>query len=186
MATGLAGDPHARLFWAWIALCLALALHVIDEASTGFLGVYNPSVRALRQRWPWLPLPVFTFGIWLAGLVLAVVLLLYLSVFVLRGAGWIRPLGYVFAFVMLANGLGHIVGTILGRTVGDIRFRGQCLDFIHLLFCCWRPCTYSTNCDARGPRCRFSAAQPQPRFQIQEDSIAGLLLLGVRWKVGMA
>ena len=122
MATGLAGQPQAHLFWAWIALCLALALHVIDEASTGFLRVYNPSVKALRQRWPWLPFPVFSFGVWLAGLVLAVVVLLCLSVFVWRGAGWMRPLAYIFAFFMLANGLGHIVGTILGRTVGSIRF----------------------------------------------------------------
>jgi hypothetical protein len=123
MAIGLAAGPHARLFWAWIALCLALALHVVDEASTGFLSVYNPSVRALRQKRPWLPFPVFTFRVWLAGLVLAVALLLCLSVFVLHGARWMRPIGYVFALLMLANGLGHIVGTVMGRTVGSIHFR---------------------------------------------------------------
>ena len=33
---------------AWILLCLALALHVFDEATTGFLGVYNPTVLAIR------------------------------------------------------------------------------------------------------------------------------------------
>jgi hypothetical protein len=123
MVIGWAATPHAQLFWAWIALCLALALHVIDEASTGFLLVYNPSVRALRQRWPWLPFPLFTFRVWLAGLVLAIVLLLCLSVFVLHGARWMRPIGYGFAFLMFANGLGHILGTILGRTVGSVRFR---------------------------------------------------------------
>ena len=122
MVIGFAAGSRGQLFWAWISLCLALALHVIDEASTGFLQVYNPSVRALRQRWPWLPFPVFTFGVWLAGLVLAVVVLLCLSIFVLRGARWMRPIAYGFAFLMLANGLGHIVGTILGRTVGSIRF----------------------------------------------------------------
>jgi len=114
--------PNAHLFWAWIALCLALALHVADEASTGFLSVYTPTVMALRKSRPWLPFPVFTFGVWLAGLVVANVLLLCLSVFVLRGARWMRPIGYGFAVIMFANGLGHILGTILGRTVASIRF----------------------------------------------------------------
>jgi hypothetical protein len=33
-----------------------------------------------------------------------------------------RPLGFIFAVIMLANGLGHIVGTIFGRTVASICF----------------------------------------------------------------
>jgi len=122
MTIQLAAIPHAQLFWAWIALCFALTLHIIDEAGTGFLSVYNPTVMALRQSRPWLPFPVFTFGVWLAGLVAANVLLLGLSVFVLRGARWMRPIGYVFAVIMLANSLVHIVGTIRGRTVAAIRF----------------------------------------------------------------
>ncbi|MGO8792293.1 MAG: hypothetical protein ACLQVL_33560, partial [Terriglobia bacterium] len=69
MVIRVAAIPNAQLFWAWIALCLALALHVVDEASTGFLSVYNPTVVALRKSRPWLPFPVFTFGVWLAGLV---------------------------------------------------------------------------------------------------------------------
>jgi hypothetical protein len=122
LAIGLAAFPHVQLFWAWIALCLALSLHIADEASTGFLSVYNPTVVALRAKRPWLPFPVFTFGVWLAGLVVVNILLLCLSVFVLRGAPWMRPLGYLFAVIMLANGLAHIVGTIFGRTVASIRF----------------------------------------------------------------
>jgi len=118
---GLTATPHAQVFWAWMALCLALVLHVVDEASTGFLAVYNPTVKALRQKRPWLPLPVFTFAAWLAGLAALVLVLLSLSVFVWHGARWVRPLGYAFAFIMLANGLAHVVGTILGRTVASIR-----------------------------------------------------------------
>jgi hypothetical protein len=57
---------------AWIALCLALALYVIDEALAGFLDVYNRSVWGLHERWPWLPLPVFTFEKWIVGLVQAI------------------------------------------------------------------------------------------------------------------
>jgi hypothetical protein len=123
LAIGLAAFPHAQFFWAWISLCLALALHVADEASTGFLSVYNPTVLVLRKKLPWFPLPVYTFGVWLAGLIAVNILLLCLSVFVLRGALWMRPLGYIFALIMFANGLVHIVGTIFGRTVASIRFR---------------------------------------------------------------
>ena len=120
---GLAGNPHNQFFWAWIALCLALALHVADEASTGFLAVYNPTVKALRQRKSWFPMPVFTFGVWLGGLVAGNVILLGLSVFVWRGAPWMRLPAYIFAGIMLMNGLGHIVGTVYGRTVASVHFR---------------------------------------------------------------
>lgn len=65
--------------WPWIALCLALALHVTDEALTDFLSVYNPTVVAIRQRLPLVPLPTFSFKLWLAGLVTSVILLLALS-----------------------------------------------------------------------------------------------------------
>ena len=122
MAIGLPATPHAQLFWAWIALCLALALHIADEAGTGFLSVYNPTVLALRKKLPWFPLPVFTFGVWLTGLVAVNILLFSLSAFVLRGAPWMRPLGYVFAVIMFANGLVHIGGTIRGRTVASVHF----------------------------------------------------------------
>ena len=117
-----ASNPQVQLFWAWIALCLAVALHVLDEASTGFLSVYNPTVLALRQRRRWLPLPVFTFGVWLAGLIAATLVVASLSIFVLRDSPWIRPLAYIFAAIMLANGLGHVAGTIAGHTVKSVRF----------------------------------------------------------------
>ena len=119
---GWASTVHVRLFRAWVFLCLALALHVTDEATTGFLSVYNPTVIALRKNWAWLPMPVFRFDVWLAGLILAIAALLCLSLFVLRGARWMRPLAYAFAVMMLGNGLGHTLGTIFGRTVASVRF----------------------------------------------------------------
>jgi hypothetical protein len=111
-----------RLGIAWVLLVLALALHVTDEALTGFLSVYNPTVLAMRRNTGWFPMPVFTFDIWLAGLVSAVIVLLLPSRFVFRGDRWIRPLGYFFAILMIANGLGHTAGTILGRTLASVRF----------------------------------------------------------------
>lgn len=107
---------------AWLLLCVALALHVADEALTGFLDVYNPTVLVLREKVPWLPLPMFTFDIWLMGLILAVLGLLALTPFAFQGARWMRPLAYGFAIVMTANALGHTLGSILGRTVESVRF----------------------------------------------------------------
>lgn len=84
--------------------------------------MYNPTVLALRQRWSWFPMPVFEFRDWLAGLIVAVLLLLSLSIFFYSGARWIRPLGYGFSALMVLNGLGHTVGTVFGRTVESVRF----------------------------------------------------------------
>ena len=97
---------------AWLALCVTLAIHVADEALTDFLSVYNPAVRAIRARCPFLPLPTFTFRGWLTGLVLALVALASLTPFAYRGAGWMRPLAYAFGIVMMGNGLLHLVGSV--------------------------------------------------------------------------
>jgi hypothetical protein len=101
---------------------LALAVHVFDEASTGFLAVYNPTVVALRQKLGFWPMPTFEFRDWLTGLVVAITVLLALSPFAFRGARWIRPLFYVFAVLMLLNGISHTVATIFGRTVSTVHF----------------------------------------------------------------
>lgn len=109
---------------AWLALAAALALHVLDEALTGFLDVYNPTVLALRENAPWLPLPVFRFDVWLGGLIAGVLILLLLSKFAFRGAHWLRPPAFVLAVLMLFNGLSHIAATIMGRTVESVRLAG--------------------------------------------------------------
>ena len=111
-----------KLGIAWVMLCLALALHVADEALTGFLSVYNPTVVVLRARLGYWPMPTFEFHEWLTGLIVGVLILLSLSPFVFRGERWIRPLFYLFAILMLFNGLGHTAGTIAGQTVSSIRF----------------------------------------------------------------
>jgi len=116
------GRPVSRLGIAWVLLCLSLAVHVADEALTGFLSVYNSTVVALRAKLGFWPMPTFGFREWLTGLIVGVVVLLALSPFVFRGARWIRLIFYIFAIIMLANGLGHTAGTILGRTVASIHF----------------------------------------------------------------
>jgi hypothetical protein len=93
---------------AWIGLALALGLHVADEALTGFLPVYNGVVEGMRARHPWVPLPTFTFPIWLSGLVLGVLLLLSLTPVVSRGARWIRVVSIILGVMMSGNALGHV------------------------------------------------------------------------------
>ena len=100
---------------AWVTLCVAFGIHVVDEALTDFLSVYNPMVRAVRARFPFLPLPTFTFRVWLTGLVLAVGVLASLAPFAIRGAPWMRPIAYAFGIVMAGNGLLHLVGSVYMR-----------------------------------------------------------------------
>jgi hypothetical protein len=67
-------------------------------------------------------MPTFQFREWLIGLVFFVSILFLLSpVFFHRGTP-IRPVAWIFSVLMIANGMGHTLGTIAGRTVADIHF----------------------------------------------------------------
>ena len=116
-------SSRTRSFGApWLALCAALALHIADEALTGFLRVYNPTVVALRQRWGWFPMPPFEFRDWLVGLIVGCAILTCLAPLAYAEARGLRPLAWVFAVIMLLNGLGHTLATVLGRTVASVTF----------------------------------------------------------------
>ena len=107
--------------WGWIALTLALAVHVTDEALTNFLSVYNPTVLAIRRHVSFLPLPTFTFRVWLSGLVIGIILLVALSPFAFREARWIMFAAYVLGFFMIANALQHIAASIyMGRAMPGV------------------------------------------------------------------
>lgn len=118
-ASAKSGTLLAR---AWLGLCIALALHVTDEALTGFLSVYNPTVLALRAKYSWFPMPTFRFWTWLLGLSALVFLLLLLTPLFRRNVRWVRPIGYFFGLVNVLNAMGHITGTVLGRTVNSVHF----------------------------------------------------------------
>ena len=108
--------------WPWFALTVAFALHVFDEATTGFLAVYNPTVIAMRERWGWFPMPTFQFREWLVGLLVAVAVCFALTPFAARGARWMRPLAWLYAVIHFSNAIGHTLGTILGHTVASVTF----------------------------------------------------------------
>ena len=89
---------------AWVGLCLALALHVADEAMNDFLGFYNPMVESLG-----LPMPTFSFSVWLSGLIVGLVILLALSPFVFQRRAIMAPVSWFLGILMVVNGLGHLV-----------------------------------------------------------------------------
>lgn len=116
-------QPYRGLGYAWLGMAAALAIHVADEALTGFLDVYNPTVLALRERLGWFPMPTFDFRTWLISLLIGVALIALLSVLGFQNVRWGRPLLYFVAIVLgVANALGHIGGTIAGRTVASVHF----------------------------------------------------------------
>jgi hypothetical protein len=105
-------DVPARHRRAWLLLVGALAVHVADEASTGFLELYNPIAHDIRSRLPWLPVPTFTFGVWLAGLGVLVAALALLAPAVQRGRSGTRPASWILSGVMFLNGVGHLAGSV--------------------------------------------------------------------------
>ncbi len=108
---------------AWFAMCVAFALHILDEALTGFLAVYNPTVTVLRQRWSGFPMPPFPqFRVWLFGLIVICGVLFCLTPVAARGMRGLRPLAWFFAVLMLLNGLTHTLFSILGHTVAAVTF----------------------------------------------------------------
>ena len=106
----------------WLALCVGFALHGTDEALTGFLNVYNPTVLAMRGRFAWFPMPTFEFREWLVGLVLGCAVCFALTPLAWKGTRALRPLAWLFAGIMFLNGLGHTLFTVLGRTVESVQF----------------------------------------------------------------
>jgi hypothetical protein len=98
--------------FAWVALSVALGLHVADEAITDFLPAYNSIVVTIRESQPWLLLPTFTFSTWLTGLIVGVLILLLLSPMVFAGNRVFRPVAYFLGVLMTLNALAHIGASI--------------------------------------------------------------------------
>jgi hypothetical protein len=103
---------------AWLMLVSSIAIHVFDEAITGFLPFYNDSVATLRERLGFFPAPTFTYGIWLGGLIVAIIIGFGLTIFVARGGRRIRWITIVLGLLMLFNALGHLGGSLyFGRVL---------------------------------------------------------------------
>ena len=101
-----------KLTRAWIFLVSALAIHVFDEAITDFLPFYNFLVPNLKNRLGFFPMPTFTYEIWLTGLIVAIITGYALIPIVNRGRKLIRIIVLVIGFIMVANSLGHMIGSL--------------------------------------------------------------------------
>jgi multisubunit Na+/H+ antiporter MnhE subunit len=67
-------------------------------------------------------MPTFQFRVWLIGLIVGNVVVLLLTPLAYQNAWWLRPVAYFYAAIMLLNGCGHTLATILGRTVSSVHF----------------------------------------------------------------
>lgn len=113
--------PFRRWGITWVSLVLAIALHVADEALSGFLPFYNSLVQSLQDSYSWIPLPTFTFTEWISGLSIGVLTLLGLSPLVFSGSRLLRPVAYFLGVLMVANALGHIGASFLwGKLVPGV------------------------------------------------------------------
>ncbi len=124
-----------------MGVCVALAIHVVDEAATDFLSLWNPFVRSLRAGIPWIPMPTFTFEVWIGGLIAALIILFLLSRYVFKGVRWMRPVAYVFSVIMIGNGVVHIAASFyLGRAASGVYSAPLLLVFAGWLFVATRRC----------------------------------------------
>ena len=98
---------------AWVVFAFALAMHVADEATHDFLSTYNANALAIRERLPFLPLPTFSFGSWLALLIAGILLLVGLAPFAFRGDAWLRSVSWPLSIVVgILNASPHISSSI--------------------------------------------------------------------------
>ncbi|MEW5924537.1 MAG: HXXEE domain-containing protein [Candidatus Zixiibacteriota bacterium] len=97
---------------AWIIMVAAFAVHVADEMIHDFLPFYNSLVISLRARWGFFPMPTFSFDIWLGGLIAAVIIGFLIAPIVRRGRSFIRKITMVLGFIMIANALAHLLGSL--------------------------------------------------------------------------
>ena len=99
---------HAR---AWLYLCAHVAAHAVEEAINGFVTVWNPFLASVRAR-TGLPLPQFAFDDWLTALVIGILALTAMTPLVARGVRGFRVASYVFAGLMIANGVNHLASPL--------------------------------------------------------------------------
>ncbi len=103
---------------AWALMISAISVHVLDEAVTDFLPFYNGLALNLNERLGFSLLPVFSFEIWLGGLIAGIVICFSITPLVNRGGRFIRTFVFLLGMLMVANALTHMVASAyMGRLV---------------------------------------------------------------------
>jgi hypothetical protein len=106
---------------SWILLTSAFALHVIDEAIFDFLPFYNSVVLKAKEKFSFIPLPNFTFQMWLSGLIAAIILLFLLSKIAFQAKRWILTLSLIYGIIMSLNGILHLLASIYySKPIGGV------------------------------------------------------------------
>ncbi len=101
---------------AWSLMIFSLAVHVFDEAITGFLPFYNQLVPEIREKLGFFPMPTFSHTAWLGGLITAIVVGFCATPLVYRGVKGVRTVTLVLGILMMANACGHMLGSLyVGR-----------------------------------------------------------------------
>ncbi|RJP82581.1 MAG: hypothetical protein C4524_00625 [Candidatus Zixiibacteriota bacterium] len=95
---------NRRRDFAWLGLCLALGLHVAEEAATGFPAFFNRQAAALREWWPGLPLPDLAPEPWLAAMLALTAVLTLPAVRLFQGRGGMTWFSRAFAVIMMVIG----------------------------------------------------------------------------------
>lgn len=121
--------PRGNFGLGWLLLCLAFMAHFAEQVQRNFLEYYNATVLTLYGHFPFFPRLDMGFHKWLTGMILAAVVLLALTPLAYRNAQFLRPVAYLFAGIMLLNGIGHICATVLGQTVPSVNFEGTSPGF---------------------------------------------------------
>jgi hypothetical protein len=114
---------------AWLLLSLAFTAHFVEEALRGFLGYYNATVLTLYGDVSWFPRIDISFRSWFIGSIFFIAALLTLTPLAYRNARRLRLVAFLFAGVMLFEGMGHIFATLRGRTVAPAYFDGTSPGF---------------------------------------------------------
>ena len=110
-------NSHDYNVTAWLLMLSALALHVLDEALSGFLPFYNQMVLNLRTKLGFFPAPTFSHGLWLGGLVAVITAGFMLTPWVKRESKAVRIFTLVLGVLMVANALGHLLGSLYAGRV---------------------------------------------------------------------
>ena len=97
---------------AWFLLVFSVALHVTEEALTDFLPFYNQTVLRIRETFEFFPAPTFSFGVWIVGLIVAVILGFCLTPFINRNKKFMWFIMMIISILMVINGLIHISGSV--------------------------------------------------------------------------
>lgn len=114
----MSGFFKNRISKSWFLLVSALAVHVIDEGSTGFLSFYNELVLMIRNSTGFFPMPTFQFQIWLGGLILSILIFYSITHLVGKARGFLKVPIAAFGVLMILNGCGHIAGSVyFGRVL---------------------------------------------------------------------